>query len=53
MAALIPQPSAALAIEVAAFGFLTWLIQLVSARHAAAAYLEARRPLHESVIIET
>lgn len=50
MAGLVPQPSAALAVEISGFGFLTWLLQLWSARQIMVAYLESRRPLRESII---
>lgn len=50
MAQLIPQSGAALAIEISVFGFLAWQLQLWSARQSMLAYLQSRRPLHESVI---
>jgi hypothetical protein len=50
MAELIPQPVAALAIEISVFGFVVWLLQIWSARQIIVACSKSRRPLRESVI---
>jgi modulator of FtsH protease len=50
LAELIPQPHAALAIEVSVFGLLVWLLQVLAARQIMVAYSQRRRPLHESII---
>jgi hypothetical protein len=50
MAELIPQPVAALAIEISAFGLVVWLLQIWSARQIMVDYLKSRRRLRESMI---
>jgi hypothetical protein len=50
MAELIPQPRPALAIEISAFGFLVWLLQVWSARQIIVANSGSRRRLREAVI---
>jgi hypothetical protein len=47
MAALIPQSSAALGIEILVFGLLTWLLQIWSARQIITAQSKMPRPMRE------
>jgi hypothetical protein len=50
MAALVPQPAAALAAEVAGFAAGTWLVALWAARQMLVAPAQERRPLPELMI---